>query len=84
MPLKYQLKFYADTPRGNRNKLFSYGVHHGQHACNLLARFLAKGFKLRSSFLGRPGTRGDRIPKIIQQFPASIASAGRLLIAYPG
>jgi len=87
---KYHLKFYADCPPsasgagGDKNKLFCYGVHHGKHACDLLARFVANGYKLRACFIGLPGAKGDRVPAIIQQFPASVASAGRLLIAYPG
>lgn len=79
----YHLKFYADCPDGQRNKLFCYPVYDGKHACDLLARFLAKAFRFRAAFLGLPGEKGQALPAAALQFPASAASASSLLVKYP-
>ncbi len=80
----YHLKFYADCPdSGEKNKLFCYPVHDGKHACDLLARFLTKGFRLRAAFLGLPGALGQALPASAVQFPSSVASASSLLVKYP-
>lgn len=47
----YYLRFYADCPDGQRDKLFTYPVHHGGHAFDLLRRFFAKGFDVRAAFI---------------------------------
>lgn len=84
MSSQYHLKFYADCPAGGeRNKLFCYPVHDGKHACDLLARFVAKDFKLRAAFLGLPGAKGAALPSSAVNFPSSIASASSLLVKYP-
>ncbi|RZJ94169.1 MAG: hypothetical protein EOO60_03635 [Hymenobacter sp.] len=84
MSAQYHLKFYADCPAGgDRNKLFCYPVQDGKHACDLLARFVAKDFKLRAAFLGAPGALGAALPASAINFPSSIASASSLLIKYP-
>jgi hypothetical protein len=84
MSFQYHLKFYADCPAGGEaNKLFCYPVHDGKHACDLLARFVAKDFRLRAAFLGLPGTKGTALPTSAVKFPSSIASASSLLVKYP-
>lgn len=79
----YHLKFYADCPDGQRNKFFCYPVQDGKHACDLLARFLAKQFRLRAAFIGLPHALGKALPTAAIQFPGSAASAGSLLVKYP-
>lgn len=80
----YHLKFYADCPdNGTANKLFCYPVHDGKHACDLLARFLSKSFRLRAAFLGQPGDKGASLPAAVIQFPSSVAVASKLLVQYP-
>ncbi|RZK43104.1 MAG: hypothetical protein EOO61_05100 [Hymenobacter sp.] len=80
----YHLKFYADCPdNGPANKLFCYPVHDGKHACDLLARFVAKSYRLRAAFMGLPGAKGQTLPSAAVKFPASVASASSLLVKYP-
>lgn len=84
MSAQYHLKFYADCPAGgDRNKLFCYPVQDGKHACDLLARFVAKDFKLRAAFLGAPGALGAALPTSAINFPSSVGSASSLLVKYP-
>jgi hypothetical protein len=84
MSAQYHLKFYADCPAGGTpNKFFCYPVHDGKHACDLLARFVAKDFKLRAAFLGLPGALGAALPSSAINFPSSVASASSLLVKYP-
>jgi len=46
-----RLKFYADTPRGEKNKLFIYNVSHYEHAIDLVAKFVQKyGFTIRAAY----------------------------------
>ena len=46
-----RLKFYADTPLGDRNKLFSFKVKHIGHAEDLAAMFIQeKGFRIRAAW----------------------------------
>ncbi len=47
----YSLRFYADCPDGQIDKLFTYPVHHGGHAFDLIRRFLARGFTVRAAFM---------------------------------
>jgi hypothetical protein len=80
----YHLKFYADCPDdGTANKLFCYPVHDGKHACDLLARFLSKAFRLRAAFLGLPGEKGSPLPTKATSFPSSVAVASSMLVSYP-
>jgi hypothetical protein len=84
MSAQYHLKFYADCPAGgNKNKLFCYPVQDGKHACDLLARFVAKNFRVRAAFLGLPGAKGVALPASAVNFPSSVASASSLLVKYP-
>jgi hypothetical protein len=84
MSAQYHLKFYADCPAGgDKNKLFCYPVQDGKHACDLLARFVAKDFHLRAAFLGLPGAKGMALPASAINFPSSVASASSLLVKYP-
>lgn len=80
---KYHLKFYADCPDGQLNKLFCYPVHDGKHAADLLARFASKSFRLRAAFLGLPGALGKALPSVAVNFPSSVATASTLLVQYP-
>ena len=80
---KYHLKFYADCPDGQPNKLFCYPVYDGKHAADLLARFVAKNFRLRAAFLGMPGAKGKALPTSATKFPSSVATASTLLVQYP-
>ena len=79
----YHLKFYADCPDGQRNKFFCYPVQDGKHACDLLARFLAKEFRLRAAFIGEPGALGAALPEPAIKWPSSAASISSTLIKYP-
>lgn len=79
----YHLKFYADCPDGQRNKFFCYPVHDGKHACDLLARFVGREFRLRAAFLGEPGALGAALPAAAIQWPGSAASASSMLVKYP-
>jgi hypothetical protein len=80
----YHLKFYADCPEnGPVNKLFCYPVHDGKHACDLLAKFLAKSYRLRAAFLGEPGEKGKPLPPPAIQFPSAVQVASKLLVQYP-
>lgn len=80
----YHLKFYADCPDGgSANKLFCYPVHDGKHACDLLARFLSKSYRLRAAFLGSPGERGRALPAAAVSFPSSVSVASSVLVKYP-
>jgi hypothetical protein len=82
--MQYHLKFYADCPEnGPVNKLFTYSVHDGKHVCDLLARFLVKGYRLRAAFLGEPGHLGQKLPPGVIHFPSSPVTASSLLIKYP-
>lgn len=45
------LKFYADTPAGQTNKLFVYKVKSYDHAIDLAAKFVQKyNFNIRAAF----------------------------------
>lgn len=83
MSQMYHLKFYADCPDGQKNKLFCYPVHDGKHAADLLARFASKDFRLRASFMGLPGEKGKPMPTSAVKFPASVATASTLLVKFP-
>lgn len=65
----YSLRFYADCPNGEQNKLFAYPVQQGGHAADLLRRFLAQGFQVRAAFmvvLGS-GERGQQLaPAVLE------------------
>jgi hypothetical protein len=79
----YHLKFYADCPDNQKNKLFCYPVHDGKHAADLLARFAAKSFRLRAAFLGRRGALCAALPTAVIKFPSSVATASALLLDFP-
>ncbi len=61
-PLPCKVKFYADCPDGQRNKLFSYGVHDFNHTLDLLDRFKEKGFTVRSAYFTSHNGSNLRIP----------------------
>jgi hypothetical protein len=44
-------KFYADAPDGKTvNKYFVYEVYDFDHACDLIGRFQANGWKIRAAY----------------------------------
>lgn len=47
--IKEQLKFYADTPKGEKNKLFCFEVNILELE-NAVKRFLIKGFNIRAAW----------------------------------
>ena len=61
--MMYSLRFYADCPEGESNKLFCYRVHQGGHAADLITKFMADGFKVRAAFMvvEGSGTRGMQL-----------------------
>lgn len=63
----YSLKFYADCPEGESNKLFSYSVHHGGHAADLITRFMGKAFTIRAAFMvvEGSGTKGVQLAPVV-------------------
>ncbi len=65
----YSLRFYADCPSGEQNKLFTYGVQQGGHAADLLRRFLAQGFRVRAAFVVVQGSgeKGQQLaPSVVE------------------
>ena len=71
----YYLRFYADCPDGQTNKLFTYPVHHGGHAFDLLRRFLARAFDVRAAFMEVQG-EGIANAQIIPYILVRLASGG--------
>lgn len=71
----YFLKFYADCPDGQINKLFTYPVHQGGHAFDLIRRFFARGFDVRAAFMEVQG-EGVSNAKLIPYVLVQIASGG--------
>lgn len=71
----YSLKFYADCPDGQTNKLFSYPVHHGGHAFDLLRRFFARGFDVRAAFIELQG-QGTTNTQLVPYALVQLASGG--------
>lgn len=53
--MKEQLKFYADTPKGEKNKLFCFEVNILELE-NAIIRFLIKGFVFRAAWYQRTNT----------------------------
>jgi len=48
--MKGKIKFYADTPRGEINKLFTFNVKNRIGATNALERFKRYGFTIRAAW----------------------------------
>ena len=63
----YSLKFYADCPEGESNKLFCYRVHQGGHAADLITRFMGAGYKVRAAFMvvEGSGTKGMQLAQVV-------------------
>ena len=63
----YSLRFYADCPEGESNKLFCYRVHQGGHAADLITKFMGDGFKVRAAFMvvEGSGTRGMQLAQVV-------------------
>lgn len=87
----YSLRFYADCPDGKIDKLFSYPVHHGGHAFDLLRRFFARGFDVRAAFIeleGQSSTNTQLMPYALVQLASGgpdeeVKSRAELLSKYP-
>ena len=60
-----RLKFYADTPAGDRNKLFVFSVQNITHAIDLAAKFVQeKKFIIRAAYYENPKKTSVRIDKL--------------------
>ena len=53
MEFEDRLKFYANTPRGERNKLFCFKIVSIIHLEEALGRFFMKGFDIRAAWYER-------------------------------
>jgi len=61
---KERLKFYADTPSGDKNKLFVFNISNMEHAIDLAAIFVQeKGFTIRAAYYENPLSKSMRIDK---------------------
>jgi hypothetical protein len=47
MKLKHLISFYADTPKGEKNKHFTFKVTYSQRY-SAVYKFIEKGFKIRA------------------------------------
>ncbi len=62
---KESLKFYADTPSGERNKLFVFRVSNYEQAIDHAAKFVqVNKFKIRAAWYVNPFGISIRIDKI--------------------
>ncbi len=60
-----RLSFYADTPDGQKNKLFTFKVKSLTHAVDLATKFIQEnGFKIRAAYYSGYIGVSDRIDKI--------------------
>jgi len=60
-----QIKFYADTPAGDRNKKFTYSAHNFEHAADIAAKFIQeKNFKIRAAYYINTNGISMRIDKV--------------------
>lgn len=48
--MKGKIKFYADTPRGETNKLFTFNVKNRQGATSAIERFTRNGFTIHAAW----------------------------------
>ena len=46
----HKVKFYADTQKGNINKLFTFPVYDYNHAIDIIIKFKREGAKIRAAF----------------------------------
>ena len=57
------IKFYADTPNGERNKLFSWQVKDWTQAQDCIIKFLRRRFTIHAAYFNIPAIRKSiRIP----------------------
>jgi len=60
-----RLKFYADTPLGQKNKLFVFKVSDYSHAIDLAAKFVQeKGFIIRAAYYENEKFKSVRFDKM--------------------
>jgi len=60
------VKFYADTPRGEKNKKFTFKVKNYAHAIDLAAKFVQeKGFIIRAAWYENPLKKSFRFDRIV-------------------
>ncbi len=60
-----KLKFYADTPSGQPNKLFVFKVKSLDHAIDLAAKFVQEsGFKIRAAYYVNLKNKSIRLDKM--------------------
>ncbi len=56
------VRFYADTPRGEKNKKFAFQVQNYEHAIDLAAFFVQeKGFIIRAAYYVNPKGKSMRL-----------------------
>lgn len=46
----HKVKFYADTTKGQVNKLFTFPVYDYAHAIDIVVKFKREGAKIRAAF----------------------------------
>ena len=64
-PISDKLKFYADTPNGQVNKLFVFKVKNLTHAIDLAAKFVQEyGFKIRAAFYQNTKEKSIRLDQM--------------------
>lgn len=51
----HKVKFYADTPKGDINKLFTFSVYDYDHAIDIIVKFKREGSKIRAAFFQSEG-----------------------------
>jgi len=51
----HKVKFYADTVRGDLNKLFTFSVYDYSHAIDIIVKFKREGAKIRAAFFQSEG-----------------------------
>jgi hypothetical protein len=52
-----QVKFYADSPEGGINKLFTFPVHNYNHAIDIIMKFKRNGCKIRVAYFQAQGNK---------------------------
>lgn len=61
-----QVKFYADTPAGDKNKLFTYPAHCIDQAVDIAAKFVQEiNFRIRAAYYVNQNNISCRIDKMI-------------------
>ena len=51
----HKVKFYADTVKGDINKLFTFSVYNYSHAIDIIVKFKREGAVIRAAFFESEG-----------------------------